>query len=253
MQLLRLFLALSIAVAAAGCETVPVTGRSQLNLIDAGTEAKLGEEAFAEIKAKSKISQDPQANAMVQRVAQRIAAASGYQANWEVIVIDEPQVNAFALPGGKIAVYRGILPVAKDDAGLATVLSHEVGHVIAHHGAERISQSELLNVGTSVLATVLSGTTGIDPQAAATLLGAGATYGIQLPFSRNQEYEADRIGLTLMAKAGYDPRAAVPFWERMAQVSKDGPPEFLSTHPTDENRIKRLQELMPEALSHYRQ
>ncbi len=252
MRLPHLFLALSVAVAAAACETVPVTGRSQLNLIDEQTEAKLGAEAFQEIKAKSRISRDPQANAMVQRVAQRIANASGYEADWEVIVIDEPQVNAFALPGGKIAVYTGMLPVAGDEAGLATVMAHEVGHVIARHGAERMSRSELISVGTSVLSTVLSGTTGVDPQMTAALLGAGATFGLELPFSRNQEYEADRIGLTLMAQAGYDPRAAVSFWQRMAEATRNGPPEFLSTHPADENRIRRLQELMPEALPHYR-
>jgi metalloendopeptidase OMA1, mitochondrial len=253
MRLHHLFLALSLAAATAACETVPVTGRSQLNLVDEDTEAKLGEQAFEEIKAKSKISRDPEANALVKRVATRIAKASGHEADWEVIVIDEPQVNAFALPGGKIAVYTGMLPVAKDEAGLATVMAHEVGHVIAHHGAERMSRSELISAGTSVLAGVLSGTTGTNAQATAAVLGAGATYGLELPFSRNQEYEADRIGLTLMAKAGYDPRAAVPFWQRMAQASKGGgPPEFMSTHPTDENRIKRLQDLMPEAMAHYR-
>jgi predicted Zn-dependent protease len=252
MRLPCLVLALGVLAATAGCETVPVTGRSQLNLVDEETEAKLGEQAFEEIKAKSKISRDADTNAMVQRIAQRIAKASGYEADWEVIVIDEPQVNAFALPGGKIAVYTGMLPVAKDEAGLATVMAHEVGHVIAHHGAERMSRSELVSMGTSVLANVLSGTTGTSAQTTAALLGAGATFGLELPFSRNQEYEADRIGLTLMAQAGYDPRAAVPFWQRMAAAGKGGPPELLSTHPTDENRIARLQELMPEAMKHYR-
>ena len=133
--------AAALLLSVAACETVPVTGRSQFNVVDEATEQKLGEQAFAEIKAKSKISKDANANAMVQRVGTRIAQASGLKENWEFIVIDEPQVNAFALPGGKIAVYTGILPVAGDDAGLATVLGHEVGHVMAHHAAERISQS----------------------------------------------------------------------------------------------------------------
>jgi predicted Zn-dependent protease len=219
---LRLAAALLVSVAA--CETVPVTGRSQFNVVDEATEQKLGEQAFAEIKAKSKISKDPAANAMVQRVGQRIAQASGLKENWEFIVIDEPQVNAFALPGGKIAVYTGILPVAGDDAGLAT----------------------------GIAAILLGGATGTDPDAVAGLLGAGAAVGLTLPFGREQEYEADRIGLSLMARAGYDPRTAVGFWQRMSQKSGGGGPEFLSTHPAGENRIARIQQLLPEALAQYK-
>jgi predicted Zn-dependent protease len=238
--------------AIAGCETVPVTGRSQFNVVDPQTEAKLGDEAFAEIKAKSKISQDPKINAMVQRVAQRIAQASGLKEDWEFIVIEDKQVNAFALPGGKIAVYTGMIPVAQDDTGLATVLGHEVGHVMAHHAAERISQSQVIQAGTGIAAVLIGGSTGTDPNTVAGLLGAGAAVGITLPFGRQQELEADRIGLTLMARAGYDPRAAVAFWQRMAQASKGSPPEFLSTHPSDETRIARIQQLLPEALAQYK-
>jgi predicted Zn-dependent protease len=248
----RLLAAALMLSAAAACETVPVTGRSQFNVVDEDTEAKLGDQAFAQIKAKSKISQDPQVNAMVQRVAQRVAQASGLKEDWEFIVIEDKQVNAFALPGGKIAVYTGMLPVAKDDNGLATVLAHEVGHVMAHHAGERISQSQLIEAGTGIASVLLGGATGADPNTVAALLGAGASVGIELPFGRQQEYEADRIGLTLMARAGYDPRNAVAFWQRMAEASKGGPPEFLSTHPTDENRIARIQQLMPEALAQYR-
>jgi predicted Zn-dependent protease len=243
--------AASMLTGVAACETVPVTGRSQLNMVDAGTESQLGEQAWAEIKAKSKISKDPQANAMVQRVAQRVAAASGLKENWEFLVIEDKQINAFALPGGKIAVYTGILPVTQDDNGLATVLSHEVGHVMAHHAAERISQSELIQAGTNVAAIVLGGATGVDANSMAGLLGAGAAVGLELPFSRRQELEADRIGLTLMAKAGYDPRTALAFWQRMAQATKGAPPEFLSDHPTDERRIGQIQQFLPEALAQY--
>jgi predicted Zn-dependent protease len=235
----------------AACETVPVSGRSQFNVVDEATESKLGEDAFAEIKAKSKISQDPQINAMVQRVAQRIAQASGLDEKWEFVVIEDKQVNAFALPGGKIAVYTGMIPVAQDEAGLATVLGHEVGHVMAHHAAERISQAQVLQAGTGIASVLLGASTGADPNTVAALLGAGATYGIQLPFGRQQELEADRIGLVLMARAGYDPRVAVGFWQRMAQASKGGPPEFLSTHPSDETRIARIQQLLPEAMAQY--
>jgi metalloendopeptidase OMA1, mitochondrial len=235
----------------AACETVPVTGRSQFNVVDQDTETKLGEQAWAEIKAKSKASKDPQTNAMVQRVAQRVAAASGLKENWEFLVIEDKQINAFALPGGKIAVYTGILPVAQDDNGLATVLAHEVGHVMAHHGGERISQSEAIQAGTSIASILLGGATGIDPNSVAGLLGAGAAVGLELPFSRKQELEADRIGLTLMARAGYDPRTALAFWQRMAQASKGAPPEFLSDHPADEHRIAQIQQIMPEALAQY--
>jgi predicted Zn-dependent protease len=244
--------AVALLLSIAACETVPVTGRSQFNVVDDETAAKLGEQAFDEIKAKSKISKDPEANAMVQRVGKRLAAVSGLKENWEFIVIDDPQVNAFALPGGKIAVYTGILPVARDDAGLATVLAHEVGHVMAEHAGERISQSQAIEAGTGVAAILLGGATGIDANTMAGLLGAGATVGLTLPFGRQQEYEADRIGLTLMARAGYDPRVAVGFWQRMSQQSGGGGPEFLSTHPAGENRVARIQELLPEALKEYR-
>jgi predicted Zn-dependent protease len=235
----------------AACETVPVTGRSQFNVVDENTETKLGEQAWAEIKAKSKVSKDPQATAMVQRVAQRVAAASGLKENWEFLLIEDKQVNAFALPGGKIAVYTGILPITQDDNGLATVLSHEVGHVMAHHAAERISQGEAIQAGTGIASIILGGATGVDPGSVASVLGAGAAVGLELPFSRQQELEADRIGLTLMAKAGYDPRNALAFWQRMAQASKGAPPEFLSDHPADERRIAQIQQIMPEALAQY--
>jgi predicted Zn-dependent protease len=244
--------AVALLLGVAACETVPVTGRSQFNVVDQATEQKLGEQAFAEIKAKSKISKDPNANAMVQRVGTRIAQASGLKENWEFIVIEDAQVNAFALPGGKIAVYTGILPVAGNDEGLATVLGHEVGHVMAHHAAERISQAQVIETGTAVGSILLGGATGTDPNAVAGLLGAGAAVGLTLPFGREQEYEADRIGLTLMAKAGYDPRQAVGFWQRMSQKSGSGGPEFLSTHPAGENRIARIEQLMPEALANYK-
>jgi len=244
---------LVLALAATGgCESVPVTGRSQLNLLDPASEKQLGEKAFAEVKAESPLSKDPAANAEVQRVGRRIAAASGLQADWEFIVIAEPEINAFALPGGKVAVYQGLLPVAQTDAGLATVLAHEVGHVVAHHSAERVSRAELTEAGVGLLGAVLGGGNPQDAKNIGTLLGAGATYGLILPFSRQQEAEADRIGLSLMARAGYDPHEALAFWDRMmAQSGGKGPPELLSDHPSDENRLRRIEALMPEAMSNY--
>jgi len=234
-----------------GCTTAPITGRKQVNFVSASTETQLGVESFAEVKRQHKISQDPAANAMVQRVGRRIAAASKLQADWEFIVIDEPVVNAFALPGGKVAVYKGILAVAQNDAGLATVLGHEVGHVMAHHAGERISRSTLVEAGTEALAAGISSDPGTR-QTVGAMLGAGATFGLVLPFSREQEYEADQIGLVLMARAGSDPRQAIGFWQRMqAKAGAGQPPEFFSDHPSDANRIARLQSLMPAALKEY--
>jgi predicted Zn-dependent protease len=191
----------------------------------------------------------------VERVGHRIAAATGRSDfRWEFKVIeDEKNKNAFALPGGKVAVYTGILQVTRDDTGLAVVLGHEVSHAIARHGAERMSQGLLAQLG---LAAVMVSMRDRDPKTVQTvgaLLGAGAALGVILPYSRLQESEADRLGLIYMAKAGYDPRAAVEFWQRMEQASRGGaPPEFLSTHPSHGTRIGQIQQWLPEALTHYR-
>jgi metalloendopeptidase OMA1, mitochondrial len=184
-------------------------------------------------------------------VGQRIAAAAKKpDFKWEFTVIDEPKtINAFCLPGGKVAVYTGLLPVTKDDNGLAVVMSHEVAHALARHGQERMSEQMLVGLGESAaaIAGIIKTPQGMQAVEAAYGIGRG------LPHSRSQESEADHIGLILMAEAGYDPRGAVPFWERMRQASGDGkPPEFLSTHPSDETRIKRIQEQLPEALQHYK-
>lgn len=243
-----------LAVLLAGCQNVPLTGRSQLQIISESQERSMGLASFKEIIEKEKLSHDAALNARVTRIGQRIAAATGrtdYQ--WEFKVIDDDKtLNAFCLPGGKVAVYTGLLPIAQDDAGLAAVISHEVAHAIARHGGERLSQ-EILVAGLTVAAVVSTD----DPNKRdlyAGLLGAGAAVGFLLPYSRLHESEADRMGLIYMAKAGYDPRAAVGLWQRMAKAGKDKakPPEFLSTHPADETRIKDIQRWLPEALSHYR-
>lgn len=249
--------ALGIAsVLVAACGTVPITGRTQLQLIGERQEMQLGLTAFRDTLKKEKISADPRLNDMVQRVGRRIADATGktdYQ--WEFRVVDnDKMVNAFCLPGGKVAVYTGILPVTRDDAGLAAVIGHEVAHAIARHGGERMSQQ--LAVEGVVAATAVA-VAERDPNKAnlyAGLLGAGATVGVLLPYSRLQESEADRLGLIFMAKAGYDPRTAIEFWRRMAQSAKgkSKPPEFLSTHPADETRIRGIEKWMPEALSYYK-
>jgi metalloendopeptidase OMA1, mitochondrial len=193
---------------------------------------------------------------MVQRVANRISAVGAEdkpEFEWEFTLIDSPEANAFCLPGGKIVVYTGILPAARTDAGLATVIGHEVAHATAEHGAERIFQQQVTNVAVEIVAQGVSE----DPQQyrqIAGLLGAGAQVGLTLPWGRDQESEADHIGLIYMARAGYDPREAVGFWERMDQLAGEQPrpPEYLSTHPSGETRIRQIQGWLPEALEEYR-
>lgn len=214
---------------------------------------------FEKMKQAEKISTDPQVNELVQRVGRRIAAAANEHlpnAQWEFVVFDSPQANAFCLPGGKVGVYTGILPITRDEAGLATVMGHEVGHAAANHGGERMSQQLAAQTGGQLLGVALSGS---DPRIQSAFQLAyplGAQVGVLLPFGRAQESEADRMGLTYMARAGYDPEAAVGFWERFAQYNASqggkGGPAFLRTHPVDEVRIKQIKEWLPEARAQYR-
>jgi len=239
-------LAVLVAAVSGGCETVPITGRSQLQLVSGPQEAQMGAEAYKDILSKAKISTDPAANALVKRVGTRIAAATGRDdLAWEFTVIDDVQtVNAFALPGGKVAVYTGILPITRDEAGLAVVLGHEVSHVMARHSAERMSKQLSLQYGAEIFGAAL----GVNPEVTKT--GAALLVNtILLPWDRAQESEADHLGLIYMAKAGYDPRAASEFWQRMAEASKgrSSPPQFLSTHPSDETRIRQIEAWLPEA------
>ena len=229
---------------------MPITGRSQLQLVSGEQEVQMGAEAYKEILAKAKISTDPAANALVTRVGTRIAAATGRSdLPWEFKVIDDPQtVNAFALPGGKVAVYTGILPITRDEAGLAVVLGHEVSHVMARHSAERISEQ----LGAELVAKGIGAAIGLDPQI--TQAGAGLLVNtLLLPWGRKQESEADHLGLIYMAKAGYDPHAARDLWIRMAEASKGRarPPEFLSTHPSEETRVRQIEGWLPEAMRSY--
>jgi predicted Zn-dependent protease len=239
------------------CATVPVTGRSQLRLVSDAEEAQIGIAAFQQLRQQEEKQgrlltdrEDPAAHAWVKRVGLRVIEASGLQKTyqWDYMIINAPQtVNAAAIAGGRIMVYTGILPVARDDAGLATILGHEVGHVMAHHTAERLSQSELVD-----LAGAAAGAAGVGDFTMA-VLGLGAQVGILLPYSRAQESEADHIGLLLMAKAGYDPRQSVALWQRMSQVTGGAGrgAEFLSTHPNPETRITNLQGWMPQAWQYY--
>ena len=241
------------------CETAPISGRSQLILLSPGDEAKLGLQAYQEILKKERISTDPEKTALLARVGARIAAATGRtDFQWEFKLIDnDKMVNAFALPGGKVAVYTGILPITRDEAGLAAVIGHEIAHATARHGAERMSQGLLVQAGLTAGA-IAAGASGRDPgttQAVLGALGAGATLGVILPFSRLQETEADRLGLTYMARAGYDPRAARDLWVRMAEVSAKmgkSSPEWMSTHPSNASRIRDIDAMLPEAMAIYK-
>jgi predicted Zn-dependent protease len=244
----RLFRLVPVLLALAGCATVPITGRKQLLLLSEGEETSLGLQSYQEVLKTEKLSTDPAANALVQQVGKRIAAATGKSYEWEFKVVDKPgTVNAFCLPGGKVVVYSGIFPVSQDEAGLATVIGHEVAHAIARHGGERVSQGLLTNVGLEAVTASMGAR---DPQTVKTvsgLLGAGVQVGVMLPFSRDQESEAYHLGLIYMAKAGYPPEAAVAFWQRMANASQGAPPEFLSDHPSDARRIQQIQAWLPEA------
>lgn len=245
----------ALAAALAACRTVPYTGRHQLNLIPLGEEASLGATSYEQTLRQAKLSTDPGQIAMVRRVGERIArAADQPDFKWEFNVIkDDKTVNAFCLPGGKVAVYTGLLPLAQDDAGLAVVVGHEVAHALARHGGERMSQGLLAQFGGAALSAALAQKPAETQNLMLSAYGAGAQVGVLLPFSRKQESEADRIGLILMAKAGYDPRVAVDFWTRMARgQSEPGLSAFLSTHPTDQKRIAGIKEWLPEALKYYR-
>jgi predicted Zn-dependent protease len=245
-----------------GCQEGPF-GRRQVVALSPGQEAQLGAQAFRQVLNESDLVESGPAVDAVKRVAGRLEKAASspevlralrlkpQDFQWKVSVVRSRQVNAFCLPGGKIVVYTGILPVCRTEAGLATVLGHEIGHALAHHGAERMAQSQLLQLGEQAVAMSASD----DPQQRAkvlVLLGAGSKFGIELPFSRKHESEADHIGLILMSAAGYDPREAVRFWGRMEKAGEGRqPPEFASTHPSHERRAEAIRQWLPEVLPLY--
>ncbi len=240
----------------AGCATVPLTGRQQVLLMSEQEERALGAQTFRDYLAKATPSRDPAARGQVTRVGRRIAAVTGRDDfRWDFRVVDEDQVNAFCLPGGKVVVYTGLLERVDSDDELAAVLGHEVAHAIARHGAERASQEMLVGLGMSVAAGLIVARSHDSTSAGLIVaaLGAGATVGILLPYSRLHESEADRMGLIYMAMAGYDPRAALRFWQRMqAMEGRGATPEFLSTHPADDTRVAAIQAALPEAMARYR-
>lgn len=247
------------------CIKVPITGRRQLDLVPASQVISLSFDGYKQVLKDNKLSTNVAQTQMVKNVGARIQRAveqymaqhnlkstlNGFQ--WEFNLLESPTVNAFCMPGGKVAFYTGIMPICKDESGIAVVMGHEVAHAIANHGGERMSQGLIQQMGGVAIAVALKDKPGTTQQLAMSAYGAGSTvFGI-LPYSRLHESEADRLGLVFMAMAGYDPHEAPKFWERMTAMSKgQKPPEMLSTHPSDATRIQDLNKEMPEAMKYYK-
>ena len=265
MNRIKALLIAFIAVILIACSTVPITGRHQLNLLPQETMLSMSLQEYDQFLKKNPLSKNQAQAQMVQRVGLRIQGAveqyfaqnniseelSNYA--WEFNLVESNDINAWCMPGGKVVVYTGILPLTQDETGLAVVMGHEIAHAVAQHGNERMSQGLIAQLGGVALSTALE----TEPEATQSLwmaaYGLGAQFGLMLPYSRLHENEADHLGLIFMSMAGYDPNAAVAFWQRMAAKKEDSsPPAFLSTHPSDKNRIKNIQLLIPEAMQYYK-
>lgn len=259
-RLLSYIFLVSLSFWFSGCHTVPKTGRSSLSLVSEKKLAAASAQEFTKVKLEKPLSYNPDHNERVKRVGKRIAEVAKVDipnADWEFVVFDDDdQINAFAMPGGKVAVFTGLLKVAKTDDELAIVIGHEVGHVAARHSNERYSQQVLSDGFLNITSLALSfvGLSGYEGQILLTVVDVGSELGVMLPYSRKHENEADHIGLLYAAEAGYDPHAAITFWERVEAMGEgdQGPPEFLSTHPAGKKRIRKLWILMPEAMEIYR-
>jgi len=253
-----------IALLIAACAAVPVTGRRQLNLIPGSQLNAMSFSQYDEFIKSHKLSDNAPQTAMVKGIGKRVqGAVERYFADqgqsgrlgdyrWEFNLVDDSAVNAWCMPGGKVVVYTGILPVTQNETGLAVVMGHEIAHAIANHGNERMSQGLIAMTGGVALSKALENKSAETQTLFMAAYGVGAQVGVLLPYSRLHESEADRLGLIFMAMAGYDPHEAVSFWERMAAGKSGAPPEFLSTHPSDQTRINKLKEEIPEAMTYYR-
>ena len=259
------FLLIAFVFIIQACSTVPISGRSQLNLIPADSMLTMSYQQYDQFLKENKLSTNAAESERVKRVGKNIEKAVNQyftQTNksyllkdykWEYNLVESKEINAWCMPGGKVVVYSGILPVTQDDTGLAVVMGHEIAHAIAQHGNERMSQQLVAQLGGVALATALATQPAQTQQLWMAVFGAGATVGVLLPYSRLQESEADELGLTFMAMAGYDPRKAVDFWERMSKVKQgQAPPEFLSTHPSDQTRINKIKTIIPKVMPYYK-
>jgi len=250
LSLRRIALPAALSLALTGCITNPETGRRQLMIVSEAEMTQLGAGTFTQMKKETPVSRDAGANALVRRVGERIRSVVNMpNAQWEFVVFDSKEANAFCLPGGKIGIYTGILPITKDDAGLAAVMGHEVAHATLQHGRERVSQGMAAGLIGQVGSAVVDANNPKWTAAFGQFYGIGAQVGVLLPHSRLQESEADKQGLLYMVRAGYDPQAAVEFWERFAAYGEKAggaPPKFLSTHPPSRERIENLKRWIPE-------
>jgi predicted Zn-dependent protease len=255
-----IFILLVIAV---GCGVAPITGRKQLLVIPANEMLSLSAESYSQVLKETKVSTNQQYLNSVRNVGNKVTAAvkqymqqnglqstiEGYQ--WQYTVLQSKEVNAWCMPGGQIAFYEGIMPLCQDESGIAVVMGHEIAHAIAQHGNERMSQQMMIQMGGVALSEALKTKKETTQQIAMAAFGVGSALGVVLPYSRTHEYEADEMGLYFMAMAGYDPRTAPVFWERMIAQGGGAPPEFLSTHPDPANRIKDMNRKMQKALGYY--
>ena len=262
----RLMVLLCVFLFLVACATVPITGRKQLSLVSSNEINAMSFKSYDEFLSNHKVIKGTDQARMVRSVGMRIqksveeyfaeqdlsARLDGY--GWEFNLIDEPTANAWCMPGGKVVVYTGILPITRDETGLAVVMGHEIAHAVANHGNERMSQGLIIQMGGVALSQALSEKPAETQYLFLTAYGVGTQVGVLLPYSRLHESEADHLGLIFMAMAGYDPNAAVYFWQRMTGSKKGAsPPEFLNTHPSDETRIKNMKKFLPEALRFYKQ
>lgn len=266
MKRLQLLSAVAISSVLLSCSQVPLTGRSQLSLVDDSVLQQQAAQAYSQFlnDPSTKVISSGTNAQRVKSVGNKLASAinrymqangygNKYNYSYQFTLVDSKEINAWCMPGGKVAVYSGILPVTRDDAGLATVMGHEIGHAIAQHSAERYSQMTLAEAGGGLLGAAVGGRSEGTQQIVSQLYGVGGQLAL-LKYSRNQESEADRLGLIFMAMAGYNPDNAVGFWQRMASAKQGSgtPPEFLSSHPSDETRIAAIQNLLPEARQFYK-
>lgn len=263
-----LFLVVLSVLVMTNCSTVPLTGRSQLSLFSAKKMNAMALSSYGEFMSSNEVIKEGDDARMVSRIGKDISVAvedylrkNGRESMiadfaWEFSLVNEATVNAWCMPGGKVVVYKGLLPVTQTENALAVVIGHEIAHAVANHGSERMSQQLAVQIGQAGLALGMDAFMQDHPDQTKALLGQaygyGSTLGV-LAYSRKHEYEADKLGLIFMAMAGYDPRPAVEFWERMGAMSGgQKPPEFMSTHPSDEKRVAYIQEIMPEVMTYYK-